>query len=602
MSATTTSAKETPANPGMSAHIAGGSKPPAWALVDFRDDEPDGHVPAPTAPTPATRTPPSKRPSMSMPQDFIFSKELGSGSWSTVLEAVHTGTSERYAVKILSKAQLIKQKKVKYASVEKDSLVKLSGTHPGIVRMWAAFQDETSLYFVLDLAPHGDLADLVKKHGSLNLRCARWYTAQIVDAIFWIHSTGIVHRDVKPENMLLDNEFRIKLTDFGSAYIAPDGDLSPRSSTFVGSAAYVSPELLNRASKTTSSSSDIWAIGCTLFFIIAGTPPFVAINDYQSFRKIEALDYTFPDGFYESAKDLVQKLLVLDPSDRLGVEPKSSPTQLRGHAFFSTVSAASLEKYRDVASIRWDTLWTDPPLPPETGIIQPAPSPDHDDENADLWDDVVHEFSLVDIRSPNGAPTSTPGIPPPGPPVDVAPDVVPYEVVESVHSDQEPPCRAIVVSPDAPTPAATTAEDDDVDHTALRAKDWSLVVAPGESVRRMASVKTSIRKGFVKQPRSCALLLTSRPRIVCVPLDDKQRTPKSSDVKHSLELRRREGNMPIAKSPKSDKQEVVQTCRVEHNQSRLIIRTGEKEYVYEFADDRALAWWTQEINSLLNAT
>lgn len=78
MSATTTSAKETPATTGLGAR----SKPPAWALVDFRDDEPD--VPAPKAPTPATPTPPSKRPSMSKPQDFIFSKELGSGSWSTV--------------------------------------------------------------------------------------------------------------------------------------------------------------------------------------------------------------------------------------------------------------------------------------------------------------------------------------------------------------------------------------------------------------------------------------------------------------------------------------------------------------------------------------
>ncbi len=153
--------------------------------------------------------------------------------------------------------------------------------------------------------------------------------------------------------------------------------------------------------------------------------------------------------------------------------------QLRGHAFFSTVSAASPEKYPDVASIRWDTLWTDPPLPPETGIIQPAPSPDPDDENADLWDDVVHGFSLVDIQSPNRAPTSTPGIPPPGPPVDVAPDVVPCEVVESVHSDQEPPCGAILVSPDAPAPAATTAKDDDVDHTALRAKDWSVHLNSG---------------------------------------------------------------------------------------------------------------------------
>lgn len=126
--------------------------------------------------------------------------------------------------------------------------------------------------FVLDLAPHGDLADLVKKYGSLSLRCARWYTAQIVDAILWVHSKGIVHRDMKPENVLLDDELRVKLADFGSAYMSADGDLcergsriltnccltltfiqAPRASSFVGSAAYVSPELLDRTSKTTSS-------------------------------------------------------------------------------------------------------------------------------------------------------------------------------------------------------------------------------------------------------------------------------------------------------------------------------------------------------------
>ena len=79
--------------------------------------------------------------------------------------------------------------------------------------------------FVLDLASRGDLADLVKKYGSLSLRCARWYTAQIADAVLWVHSKGIVHRDLKPENVLLDDELRVKLTDFGSAYLSPNGDL-----------------------------------------------------------------------------------------------------------------------------------------------------------------------------------------------------------------------------------------------------------------------------------------------------------------------------------------------------------------------------------------
>ena len=79
--------------------------------------------------------------------------------------------------------------------------------------------------FVLDLAPNGDLADLVKKHGSLALPCARWYIAQIVDAVLWMHSKGVLHRDLKPENVLLDTELRVKISDFGSAYLAPDGDL-----------------------------------------------------------------------------------------------------------------------------------------------------------------------------------------------------------------------------------------------------------------------------------------------------------------------------------------------------------------------------------------
>ncbi|KAH9886083.1 kinase-like domain-containing protein [Cubamyces lactineus] len=581
------------------------SNPPPWAYVDMRDDQtgngtprsqPPGDPAAATAPTTSSPTgsrsqasgSSSKPPSMTSPKELDFVKELGCGSWSTVMEAVQIATGKHYAVKILSKAQLIKQKKVKYANVEKDALAKLSGLHPGFIRMHAAFQDETSLYFVLDLAPNGDLADLVKKHGSLALPCARWYIAQMVDAVLWMHSKGVLHRDLKPENVLLDNELRVKISDFGSAYLAPDGDLSPRSSSFVGSAAYVSPELLNRSSKTTSKSSDLWAIGCTVYFVVAGMPAFAAINDYQSFRKIEALDYSFPEGFYDVAKDLVQQLLVLDPAERLGVEPKSSPTELREHAFFTaSVNVGGSE----ASPVRWDTLWTDSPVAPETGIVPPSKHP-ADDE--DVWESMVQEFSAVNLRSPvssdrdplslslsSGARSAAP--------VDVPPDVVPSEVVESVPSEKT----------EESSPRTGLHEkqrgDEELDDPALGARDWSQVLS-NETLRRATLVKTQIRKGLLKQSRPCALLLTSRPRLLCVALDEKEdASPKSSDVKHSF-------SFPPAgvAASKSEKNEVVR-CRREGKSTLAVQTASGKEYAYNFADPRIIDKWIEDVSILIRS-
>ncbi|PIL23529.1 transporter [Ganoderma sinense ZZ0214-1] len=611
-----------------------GSNPPPWALAEIRDDSKSlGDPTATTLPAVANGSPGSKvssKPSrMVQPSDFYFGKELGSGSWSTVMEASHVNTGKLYAVKILSKAQLIKLKKVKYATIEKDALVKLSGKHPGVVRMHAAFQDETSLYFVLDLATHGDLADLVKKHGSLSLRCARWYTAQIVDAILWVHSKGIVHRDMKPENVLLDDELRVKLADFGSAYMSTDGDLSPRASSFVGSAAYVSPELLDRSSKTTSSSSDIWAVGCTLYFMVAGTPAFAAINDYQSFRKIETLDYSFPDGFYDLAKNFVQKLVVLDPSDRLGVEPKSSPSQLRGHPLFTEpVDSVSPEEPAGMP-ISWDTLWIDPPVCPETGIVQPALAAAlPEDEDDSLWDNVVHEFSLVNLNTvgANGnakgsggphSPTSL--LLPTGPPLDVPPDVVPTEATKAMDGvDARPPPTeddpadndsvsedaqdvsdaAVPVAPPIAVGNSEPAHDDlgDVDDPVLKGKDWSGVLATGETVRCVSSVKTPVRRGLYKHPRPCALILTTSPRVLCVPLDDADKASKKLEAKHVFVFPKR----PVGKSP-SKGGKVLAGCKADSGRRKLVLLTGEKEYTFELSDEAALVRWAREVTAVLDA-
>src|SRR5271170_1023487 len=167
-----------------------------------------------------------------------------------------------------------------------------------------------------------------------------------------MHAKGVIHRDLKPEkyqnfnivvncSILLDSSMRIKITDFGTAKLLDlpnrhdspvatpqdsGDDISSRANSFVGTAEYVSPELLT--DKNACKASDLWAFGCIIYQLLAGRPPFKAANEYQTFQKIVGLEYTFPDGFPSVARDLVERLLVLDPSRRLSLE------HIKNHEFF----------------------------------------------------------------------------------------------------------------------------------------------------------------------------------------------------------------------------------------------------------------------------
>lgn len=282
--------------------------------------------------------------------DFHFGRTLGEGSYSTVLAATDRQTHREYAVKVLDKRHIIKEKKVKYVNIEKDALNRLT-EHPGVVRLYYTFQDERSLYFVLDLANGGELLGHLKKMGTFDEECTRFYGAQILDSIAYMHSKGIIHRDLKPENVLLDEQMHTKITDFGTAKILDlksrpldaggsgadgpvagdpmDGVEQERAVSFVGTAEYVSPELLT--DKNACKASDLWAFGCILYQLLAGRPPFKAGNEYQTFQKIVALDYHFPDGFPNVARDLVERLLVLDPAKRLPID------HIKAHPFFDGI-------------------------------------------------------------------------------------------------------------------------------------------------------------------------------------------------------------------------------------------------------------------------
>ncbi len=283
-------------------------------------------------------------------KDFQFGRTLGEGSYSTVIAATDRQTNKEYAIKVLDKKHIIKEKKVKYVSIEKDTLNRLTD-HPGVVRLYYTFQDELSLYFVLDLASSGELLGVLKRMATFDEECTRFYGAEILDTIDYMHARGVIHRDLKPENVLLDDQMHVKITDFGTAKILDmpkkppadgaidsgpgagdpmDGSKDNKANSFVGTAEYVSPELLT--DKRACKASDLWAFGCIIYQLLAGRPPFKAGNEYLTFQKIVALDYKFPQGFPEVAKDLVERLLVLDPASRLSIE------HIKNHEFFDGMS------------------------------------------------------------------------------------------------------------------------------------------------------------------------------------------------------------------------------------------------------------------------
>ena len=280
-------------------------------------------------------------------RDFSFGRILGEGSYSTVYLATDRQTLKEYAIKVLEKRHIIKEKKIKYVNIEKNTLNRLT-EHPGIVRLYYTFQDETSLYYVLDLCNGGELLGVLKKTGTFDIDCVRFYGAQILDAIHYLHSRGVIHRDLKPENVLLDDQMHVKITDFGTAKLLKDprapkeanpidqgGSSNPsqrednddgRAASFVGTAEYVSPELLTH--KSAGKASDLWAFGCIIYQLFAGRPPFKAGSEYLTFQKIVNLEYEFPPGFPPAARDLIERCLVLDPARRLTIE------HIKNHEFF----------------------------------------------------------------------------------------------------------------------------------------------------------------------------------------------------------------------------------------------------------------------------
>lgn len=274
--------------------------------------------------------------------DFQFFECIGEGSYSKVYRAMSKNNMHIYAIKVLSKQHIQKEKKRKYVTIEKNTLNVL-GKHPGIVTLYYTFQDPQSLYFVIDYAQNGEFLMLIHKLGSLSLELTFYYTLQLIDTVIFIHDKGIIHRDLKPENILLSKDWKIMITDFGAAKFVDRNDpagtakedliVGDSNGSFVGTAEYVSPELLKY--NHSSFSSDFWSLGCIIYQMIIGRPPFKASNEYATFEKIVDANYTFPDPkiypIPSAVVNLIENLLLEDPQRRLGKE------NIKHHSWFKHV-------------------------------------------------------------------------------------------------------------------------------------------------------------------------------------------------------------------------------------------------------------------------
>lgn len=262
--------------------------------------------------------------------DYQFGAMIGEGSYSTVYSAMDKQLKKTYAIKVLSKRHIVKEGKIKYVNIEKTTLHRLGQQHPGIVQLYYTFQDESSLFFVLDFAEYGELLSIIRKLGSLSEPVSKFYMCQIIDAVKFIHLKGVIHRDLKPENILVGHDFNLKITDFGAAKLLgeneEDGEKidyrsfnaeaevrgqAPRErfGSFVGTAEYVSPELLK--DNICVFESDIWAMGCILYQFFNGVPPFKGSTEYLTFQLIIDLEYTYksPKPIPVEVKEIIEKIL-----------------------------------------------------------------------------------------------------------------------------------------------------------------------------------------------------------------------------------------------------------------------------------------------------
>ncbi|KAK9914085.1 hypothetical protein M0R45_037883 [Rubus argutus] len=299
-------------------------------------------------------------------EDFEIIKPISRGAFGRVFLARKRATGDLFAIKVLKKADMIRKNAVESILAERNILILVR--NPFVVRFFYSFTCRENLYLVMEYLNGGDLYSLLRNLGCLDEHMAHIYIAEVVLALEYLHSLNVIHRDLKPDNLLIGQDGHIKLTDFGLSkvgLISSTDDLSgpsvsntgfvqddePKTQSsseraqrqkhsVVGTPDYLAPEILLGMGH--SATADWWSVGVILFELLVGIPPFNAELPQQIFNNIINRDIPWPkvpeEMSYE-AYDLIDKLLTENPVQRLGA---TGAREVKQHSFFK--------------DINWDTL------------------------------------------------------------------------------------------------------------------------------------------------------------------------------------------------------------------------------------------------------
>nr|XP_018669813.1 cGMP-dependent protein kinase 1 isoform X1 [Ciona intestinalis] len=272
-------------------------------------------------------------------EDFTAIDTLGVGGFGRVeLVELKNDITKTYAMKVLKKRHIVDTRQQEHIKNEKAIMMECQSDF--IVKMYRTFRDTKYIYMLLECCLGGELWTVLRDKGHFDDSAARFYTGCVVEAFTYMHSRGIIYRDLKPENLLLDTRGYAKLVDFG---FAKRIGFSRKTWTFCGTPEYVAPEII--LNKGHDLSADYWSLGILMYELMTGSPPFSGSDPMKTYNQIlKGIDMIeFPKKISKNAQSLIRKLCRDNPSERLGNQ-RNGIKDIQKHKWFDGFHWVGLRK------------------------------------------------------------------------------------------------------------------------------------------------------------------------------------------------------------------------------------------------------------------